>query len=183
MFHLPLGFLEIKAAFAPSSFSDGISLAKFGSLKLLLVALLPPVSSLGSLSLSALKAKKMAQKMALQQQTEVAEATVESITALLRASSIHGGEVFLSHKKMYFLKVLSRKTNITINLERVASTFEAKLSGCTPPELSYCATLLLRRKLVLDAMVPPRCFKQTGAYSRLLLLRRFLSSARTLPSY
>jgi hypothetical protein len=64
---------------------------------------------------------------------------------------------------MYFLKVLSRKTNITINLERVATTFEAKLSGCTPPELSYCATLLLRRKLVLDAMVPPRCFKQTGA--------------------
>ena len=132
MFHLQLGFLAIKAAFAPSSFSDEISLAKFGSLKLLLVALPPPVSSLGSLSQSALEEKKMA----LQQQTEVAEATVESITALLRASRIHGGEVFLSHKKMYFLKVLSRKTNITINLERVASTFEAKLSGCTPPELS-----------------------------------------------
>jgi len=89
-----LGFLAIKAAFAPSSFSEGFSLAKFGSLKLLLVALLPPVSSLGSLSLSALKAKKMA----LQQQTEVAEATVESITTLLRASSIHGGEVSESQK-------------------------------------------------------------------------------------
>jgi hypothetical protein len=60
MFHLPLGILAIKAAFAPSSFSDGISLAKFGSLKLLLVALPPPVSSLGSLSQSALEAKKMA---------------------------------------------------------------------------------------------------------------------------
>ena len=58
MCHLPLGVLAIKAAFAPSSFSEGFSLAKFGSLKLLLVALLPPVSSLGSLSLSALKAKK-----------------------------------------------------------------------------------------------------------------------------
>ena len=49
MWHLMLGFLAIKAAFAPSSFSEGFSLAKFGSLKLLLVALLPPVSSLGSL--------------------------------------------------------------------------------------------------------------------------------------
>ena len=98
--------------------------------------------------------------MALQQQTEVAEATVESRTALLRASSIHGGEVSES-QKMYFLKVLSRKK--IINSEQVDTTFEAKLSGCTPPELSYCATLLLRRKLVLDAMVPPRCFKQTGA--------------------
>ena len=58
MFHLSLGFLAIKAAFAPSSFSDGTSFAKFGSLKLLLVALPPPVSSLGSLSQSALEAKK-----------------------------------------------------------------------------------------------------------------------------
>ena len=46
-----------------------------------------------------------AKKMALKQQTEVAEATVESITALLRASSIHSGEVSES-QKMYFLKVL-----------------------------------------------------------------------------